>query len=52
MRFSAYTKWYNKARWAKSNKEIALALPTPAFVGDTYEIAQSVADELNQQSKG
>jgi hypothetical protein len=52
MRFSAYTKWYNMARWAKSNKEIALALPTPAFVGDTYAIAQSVADELNQSMKG
>jgi hypothetical protein len=52
MRFSAYTKWYNTARWAKSNKEIALALPAPAFVGDTYAIAQNVADELNQPMKG
>ena len=52
MRFSAYTKWYNMARWAKSNKEIALALPTPVFVGDTYAIAQDVSDELNQPMKG
>lgn len=52
MRFSAYTAWYNKARWTNSNKEIMLALPAPAFVGDTYEIALSVADDLNQQLKG
>jgi len=52
MRFSEYTKWYNMARWAKSNKEIALALPAPAFVGDTYAIAQDVANELNQSMKG
>lgn len=48
MRFSAYTNWYNTARWSKSNKEIMMALPAPAFVGDTYEIAQSIADELNK----
>lgn len=52
MRFSAYTAWYNKARWTNSNKEIMLALPAPAFVGDTYAIALSVADDLNQQLKG
>ena len=52
MRFSAYTKWYNKARWTNSSKEIMLALPTPVFVGDTLAIAQSVADELNQSLKG
>jgi len=52
MRFSAYTKWFNTARWAKSNKEIAVALPAPAFVGDTYAIAQDMADELNQSMKG
>ena len=48
MRFSAYTNWYNTARWSKSNKEIMMALPEPSFVGDTYEIAQSIADELNK----
>jgi len=51
MRFSAYTNWYNTARWSKSNKEILMALPAPAFVGDTYEIAQNTADILNKEIK-
>ena len=52
MRSSAYSKWYNTARWAKSNKEIALALPTPKFVSDDYAIARDMADELNQTIEG
>jgi len=51
MRFSAYTNWYNKARWTNSSKEIMLALPAPAFVGDTYEIAKNTADILNKEIK-
>jgi hypothetical protein len=37
--------WYN----ASMNYGIRQTPPPPAFVGDTYEIAKSVADELNNK---
>jgi len=49
IKFSKWNKWYNKARFTNSNKEIAMTLPPPAFVGDTYAIAADMADELNKQ---
>ena len=49
IKFSKFNKWYNEARFANSNIKIATILPPPAFVGDTYAIAQDMADELNKQ---
>jgi hypothetical protein len=47
IKFSQFTKWYNEARFLSSAAKIALILPPPSFVGDTYEIAKNIADELN-----
>jgi hypothetical protein len=47
MKYSVYLKWYNAARFANSNKKIAAILPPPAFVGNTYAIAQDIVNELN-----
>ena len=48
-RFSKFNKWYNEARFASSNLKVAAILPPPTFVGDTYAIAQDMANELNKQ---
>lgn len=50
MQFSAYTNWYNKARFSNSNKEIAMSLPMPRSVTETYEEAQKIANNLNQEA--
>jgi hypothetical protein len=49
IRFSKFNKWYNEARFASSNLKVAAILPPPTFVGDTYAIAQDMANELNKQ---
>jgi hypothetical protein len=46
VRFSAWSKWYNEQRWSR----ITVSVPPPAFVGDTYAIAQDAADELNKSA--
>ena len=51
IKFSEYTKWYNAARFSNNSGEIAAILPAPSFVGDTLEIAKSVADELTQYAE-
>lgn len=47
IKFSQFTKWYNEARFLTSSAKIMAILPPPSFVGDTLEIAKSVADELS-----
>jgi hypothetical protein len=44
VRFSDWNKWYNEQRF--THREIAV--PVPAFVGDSYEIAKNVSEQLNQ----
>lgn len=51
IKFSEYTKWYNAARFSNNSGEIAAILPPPSFVGNTLEIAKSVADELTQYAE-
>jgi hypothetical protein len=48
LRFSQFTSWYNEARFTKSNKKIAMALPAPKFVADTYAEAQEIVNKLNK----
>jgi hypothetical protein len=43
VRFSAWSKWFNEQRFSRKKTPV----PPPAFIGDTYEIVKSVADELN-----
>ena len=43
--FEAWVKWYNDARFQRNP-----LVPTPAFSGDTYEVALKVRDELNQSA--
>jgi hypothetical protein len=45
VRFSAWSKWYNQQRFTRTT----VPVPVPAFVGDTYAIAQDMANELNKQ---
>lgn len=45
--FSSWSKWYNEQRWQRKEVEV----PQPVFVGDTYEIAKSMANELNKQKE-
>jgi len=47
LRFSQFTKWYNEARFTNSNKKIAMAVPAPKFVADTYAEAQDIVNRLN-----
>jgi hypothetical protein len=48
LRFSQYTSWYNEARFTNSNKKIAMSLPAPKFVTETYEEAQKIVNDLNK----
>jgi len=48
IKFSQFNKWYNEARFSNSNKKIAMIVPPPSFVGDTYAIALDIANELNK----
>jgi len=42
--FLAWNKWYNEQRFTR----VPIKPPVPVFAGDTYQIAKSVADELNK----
>ncbi len=42
--FTAWNKWYSEARFSR----LPVTPPQPAFCGDNYEIAKSVADDLNE----
>lgn len=49
IKFSQFNKWYSEARWTNSNKKIAMALPAPKFVADTYAEAQDIVNKLNNK---
>jgi hypothetical protein len=42
--FYSWIKWYNEARERRNP-----VVPTPAFNGDSYEVALQVRNELNEQ---
>ena len=42
--FDAWNNWYNEQRFSR----VWVKPPTPAFCGDNYSVAKSVADELNE----
>ena len=48
IKFSQFNKWYSEARFANSNKKIAMALPAPEFIADTYAEAQDIVNKLNK----
>lgn len=49
--WGAWIKWYQNSMQLGTS---FVTTPPPAFVGDTYEIAKGVADELrnNKQTEG
>ena len=49
IKFSKFNKWYSEARFTNSNKKIAMALPAPEFVADSYAEAQEIANRLNSK---
>jgi len=51
IKFSEFTKWYNEARFLTSSAKIMAILPAPSFVGNTFEIAQTVANDLTQYAQ-
>ena len=42
--FKTWVEWYNKARFSDAR----IKPPAPSFCADTYEVANSVRDELNK----
>lgn len=44
--WNQWIKWYQNA---DKLGILSITTPPPAFVGDTYEIAKGVADELNNK---
>ena len=48
IKFSQFNKWYGEARFTKSNAKIAMTLPAPEFVADTYAEAQDIVSKLNK----
>ena len=48
IKFSQFNKWYSEARFTNSNNKIAMALPAPEFIADTYAEAQNIANNLNK----
>jgi hypothetical protein len=43
VKFSQWNKWYNEQRWAR----VWIKPPTPAFCGETWEVANQIRDDLN-----
>ena len=43
--FYAWVKWYNDARFQRNPY-----VPTPTFVGETYDVVIQVAKELNESA--
>jgi hypothetical protein len=48
IKFSQFNKWYGEARFTNSNNKIAMALPAPEFIADSYEEAQDIVNKLNK----
>ncbi len=48
IKYSQFNKWYGEARFTNSNKKIAMTLPAPEFVADTFEEAQEIVKRLNK----